>query len=633
MYFRENAAIGICALRSAALAAMVTLLASSLAHAQTFTRITTASNPVVTDATTNAYTGCAWGDYDGDGREDLLAVNQNGNFLYHNDGGGAFTRLTAAVAGPISSTAGVFFGVAWGDYDNDGDLDCFIAGQVSGLYRNNGAPPWFTLVTAADIGTTDKRGWSPAWADYDNDGNLDLVIAFPAGFVPNPQSPNQMFHNDGPPDYTFTRVDTGIVVSELQPFTSANWSDYDLDGDVDLFIGSGPASPFPAPDFLYQNQLTETGIVSFTKITTAPLATDVADGQVWNWIDYDNDGDLDAYRTNWGGGNAGIRPNDLYRNDGGVYTQITTGAIATDAFVSLANIWEDFDNDGDRDCFVTNDNNARDNYYRNNGDGTFTSVTLSVINGGLVSTYGATAGDMDDDGDLDLFVSGVGAANRYLFRNDTDGLRNWFKIKCVGQQSNRAAIGATVWLWATIGGNTVTQHREIQTQNSFLCHNSLIVHFGLGDATIIDSLRVDWPSGTVTRGTNIPVNQKLTIPESACIDLDSDGVVCDDNCPSVANPDQADVDDDGIGDACQCACDCHADPGGCDGTQDIIDVVQVVNVAFRGNAPISDPNLNCDYETTDTNCSSSTDVIDVVKMVNVGFRGADPATEFCQPCP
>lgn len=614
------------------LALAILLSWESHAKSQGFTRILDGSNPIVTDATTNSYTGCAWGDFDGDGLEDLIVVNQNANFLYHNEGGGAFTRLTSAQAGAIVSDAGVFRGAAWGDYDNDGDLDCFIAGNTSGLYRNNGAEPWFTKVTGADIGTADSRGWSPAWADYDNDGNLDLVIIFPTGFMPPPGSSNQMFHNDGPPNYTFTSIDTGAVVSEFKPFTSANWCDYDLDGDVDLFIGTGPASPSPAPDFLYHNHLIETGAAGFSKITTAPIATDIADGQVWNWIDYDGDADLDAFRTNWGAAAPAVRPNDLYRNDGGTYVQITFGDIATDAFISLASIWEDFDNDGDRDCFVANDQNTRNSYYENNGDGTFTTITLQPINGNATSSTGASAGDMDNDGDVDLFVAGVGAAARYLLRNDTDGLRNWVKFKCVGQLTNRAAIGAKVWVWATINLITVVQHREIQTQNSFLGHSSLVMHFGLGDATVIDSFRVEWPSGLVSDSTNIPINQTLTIVET-CVDPDGDGATCLDNCPSVPNPDQADADNDGIGDACQCACDCPGDPGGCDGFQDVVDVVQVINVAFRGAASVPDPNVNCDYETTDTNCSSSTDVVDVVKIVNVAFRGANPSTEFCNPCP
>jgi hypothetical protein len=82
-----------------------------------------------------------------------------------------------------------------------------------------------------------------------------------------------------------------------------------------------------------------------------------------------------------------------------------------------------------------------------------------------------------------------------------------------------------------------------------------------------------------------------------------------------------------------CVCDCHADPAGCNGSQDVTDVVQVINVSFRGAASIPDPNGSCPYETTDVNCTSSTDVLDVVKMVNVAFRGANAATEFCDPCP
>lgn len=92
----------------------------------------------------------------------------------------------------------------------------------------------------------------------------------------------------------------------------------------------------------------------------------------------------------------------------------------------------------------------------------------------------------------------------------------------------------------------------------------------------------------------------------------------------------------GAGSSGGCACDCHADPapvGSCDGVQDVLDVVNTVNVAFRGAAAIADPNVNCPYETTDVNCSSSTDVLDVVRMVNVAFRGANSATEFCNPCP
>jgi len=527
-------------------ASLGALVSPALAPAQDFATVFSISNPVINDDTSIPYTGCAWGDYDGDGLEDLLVVDKDQCFLYHNEGGLSFTRVSNADAGPIATDAGLHRGVSWGDYDNDGDLDCFIAGDVSGLYRNNGGPPWFTKVTDSDIGTADPRGWSPAWADYDNDGNLDLLIALPHGFVSGPPSSNQMFHNDGPPNYTFTKIDTGAVVSDLEPFTSANWSDYDFDGDLDLFIGTGPADGVAGVDFLYENHLAQEGFATFSLITTAPIATDLADGQVWNWIDIDNDGDLDAYRTNWGGQNPADRPNDLYRNDGGTYTAVTTGAIVTDPFISLANIWEDYDNDGDLDCFVTNVGLAN-SYYRNSGSGTFTVVGGDVA-GGNVSSFGATAGDIDNDGDIDIFVNGVGN-NRYLLENISLPFDGWLNIKLVGQKSNRAGIGARIWAVANINGSTVRLQREIQSQNSFLCHNSLIAHFGLGNAPDVDSLIVEWPSGNVTVMTDVAVQQILTIVEE-CPDTDGDGFGCLDNCPDVSNPAQDDADGDLVGDVC-----------------------------------------------------------------------------------
>ena len=644
--------------------------AGQSASAQTFSWVLDPLNPVVTDASIDNYTGCAWGDYDADGLEDLLVVNHSHNYLYHNDGGGNFTRLSVVAAGALSSDTGLFRGVAWADYDNDGDLDCFIAGNVSHLYRNNGSAPWFTRVTGPDISTTDTRGWSPAWADYDNDGNIDLVIAFPNGFVPGGSSKNQMFHNDGPPNYTFTRVDTSAITDAFAPYTSATWTDYDLDGDVDLFIGSGPASATPGRDYVFRNYLIETGSAGFEMDSTLPMVTDLADGQVWNLIDYDNDGDLDAFRTNWGNGNPASRPNDLFRNDGGTYTKITTGAIVTDNFVSLSNVWEDFDNDGDLDCFVTNDVLTANSYYQNNGDGTFTSITGSPVNGLGTSSYGATAGDMDNDGDMDLFVAGAGA-ERYLLRNESSPGNNWLKIKCVGVVSNKSALGAKVWLYATINGSPVAQVREIQSQNSFLCHSSLIVHFGLGDATLVDSLRVEWPSGYTTDSTNVAPNQMLEIVED-CPDLDGDGVTCFDNCPndgnpaqmdsdgdglgdacdncpmvsnidqadadgdgvgdlcdncpSIFNPDQTDADSNGVGDVCQCDCPFQVDFDE-SGVIDALDFNTQVDVIFFGATDLMDP--NCPATRADFNADGVPDALDLNGLIEyLFFSGDDP----CNPC-
>ncbi|MCH9025483.1 MAG: CRTAC1 family protein [candidate division Zixibacteria bacterium] len=490
-----------------------------MARAEFFTRVTDMSNPIVAEFSNNSYVGCAWIDYNNDQLEDLFVINNNANQLYRNDGGGSFTRITS---GPLVTDVGFFRGVSWADYDNDGDIDCFVTGNAWGLYRNDGAGN-FSKVTDADIATVDSRGWSPAWADYDNDGNLDLVIAYPAGFVGGGSNhPNRLFKNDGPPNYTFSFIDTGVVVTGLAPYTSANWADYDLDGDQDLFIGAGPASAFPAIDYLYKNLLKETGNVGFERITTTPMATVIADGQVWNFIDYDNDGDLDGFRTNWGASAPSVRPNDLYRNDNGTYVAVTGDPIVTESFVSLSQVWGDFDNDGDLDCFVTNDISAANSYYRNEGNGTFTSITGSDVNGNSTSSYGATAGDYDNDGDLDLFVKGFNSANnRYLLRNDVSNGNGWIKFKLVGTKSNRSAVGAQVWAFANIGGSDFQMFREINTQNTFLGHNSLVVHFGLGNAAQVDSVVINWPSGETNKQYNLSPNQYLTVVEE-CADPDAD---------------------------------------------------------------------------------------------------------------
>ncbi len=464
--------------------------------------------------------GASWVDFDNDGDLDLFTVGAPTNppplppqrrVLYRNDGNDTFTSVAIDT---FANEQGLPIGNSWGDYDNDGDLDVFIAGNPSVLYRNEGNAN-FTKITTGDIGMLDSRGWSPAWGDIDQDGNLDLFITHPAGFTGNPATSNHLFLNDGPPDYMFTKTLNSAAVRGFAPYTNASWSDFDQDGDLDLSVGAGPANGTVAPDFFYRNMLRETGTIDLQRITEGTFATDARDGQTVNWIDYDNDGDLDVYITNWGGTLGGL-PNDLYRNDGATFTKITEGEIVTDSDVSLANVWGDFDNDGDLDAFVAN--NGLNRYYQNNGDGTFTRVNNILRSVGI--NWGATAGDYDNDGDLDLFIPVLLANQPHgLFRNDTANGNHWLKIKCVGTASNRAAIGAKIRVRATINGKPVGQMREISSQNSFMGHNSLDVHFGLGDATIVESLIIEWPSGLTEGFTNVAVDQFLNVTEGNSLNI------------------------------------------------------------------------------------------------------------------
>jgi len=480
-----------------------TILFSTLLSAQVFTKITDAANPIVSDPGPSGYSGASWIDYDNDDDLDLFI---NNTFLYRNNGNGVFSKITSSLG--ATQTIATGNGQTWGDYDNDGNIDVFITGTSSILYQNQGNGS-FQSITTGDIGNaTANRGWAATWADFDNDGFLDLFITHPAGFV-GTATTNHFLHNQR--DGTFAKINTGPAVTGLKAYTVATWSDYDNDGDMDLFIGSGPANGTLATDNLFQNMLKETGTASFNRITTSPIATALLDGQVWNWIDYDNDGDLDAYVTNWFGGANSGKKNFLFRHDGETFTRVTEGPIVNDVEISLASVWGDFDNDGDLDVFVANDRNQVDRFYRNNGDGTFERVTTLAITETLIHR-GASAGDFDNDGDLDLIAIGP-TIFKSLYRNDTDNGNNWLSIKTVGMTSNKSGIGAKVRVKSTIFETPVWQLREISSQNSFNGMNSLRAHFGLGDATAIDSVIVEWPSGEVSIITDMPINNRWTVTE------------------------------------------------------------------------------------------------------------------------
>lgn len=484
----------------------------------TFTKIN--SGKIVADL--SIANGASWIDYNNDGLLDMYVVNNiNGkhkNFLYQNNGDGTFLRIKK---NSIVKSSVPNFGSSWADYDNDGDLDLYLTGSACALYQNDGQGN-FTKITTGDISDRTITGYGVSWGDYDNDGNLDLLVANPGAFFGNRKS-NFLFHNDGPPNYTFTNVTNTPITTKIDNYTVPTWTDFDNDGDLDLFISNGPANGTTGPNKLYKNLLKETQIANFEEVTTGIIVTDKGDGQVGSWFDYDNDGDLDLYVTNFGVGPSGGTglPNSLYRNDGGTYTKITLGKIVTDRNVSLASVTGDFDNDGDLDVYVATGGPVANRYYQNNGDGTFTSIETGEFVTEAISNFGATAGDYDNDGFLDLFVANVGNAQQQpgkssLFKNNGNS-NHWINILCVGTKSNRSAIGAKLKALATIDNKPVWQMREISSQDTFCGQSSLNVEFGFGNSTEITTLIVEWPSGIIDTFNNLPVDKFITITEGETI--------------------------------------------------------------------------------------------------------------------
>ncbi|MEO8209602.1 MAG: CRTAC1 family protein, partial [bacterium] len=476
------------------------ILFSQFSYSQNFVKITDTNNPIVTETLSGTYIGTSWTDIDNDGKLDLYI---NRKAVYKNLGDGNFIKLETAMGNQSPNLSNT-----WADYNNDGFIDCFVAAtgdSNSFLYKNEGNGIFNKIRTGIIGDSSFNTGWGCAWGDYDNDGFTDLVIAAANNFGAV-NHPNRLYHNSG--DGTFTRVNVAGLTDTLGPFTVPTWSDYDQDGDIDLFIGCGPGGS-TSQDYLYKNLLTESGTASLVRLNLPPLSTDLHDGQVWNLIDYDNDGDLDAFVTNY----ANSVPNNLYKNNGdGTYVKMTAaqvGTIVSDFGMFLTNLWGDFDNDGDLDCFVTRESGTS-LYYSNDGDGTFTRIDNLAVTINSGNNYGATAGDYDNNGSLDLFVAGT-TNTKGLFRNDLTNGNKWINIKCNGagpsnSGSNKSAIGARLKAKATINGVPTWQYRDVLAQNSFNSMNMLNVHFGFGNATIIDSLIIIWPRGLREVATNISLN-------------------------------------------------------------------------------------------------------------------------------
>jgi hypothetical protein len=419
------------------------------------------------------------------------------NALYHNNGDRTFTRITT---NDIATIIGDTDGIAWCDFDNDGDLDLFVANWnvPSFLFRNDGSGN-FSRVINGSMGSnaTDTLGCS--WGDYDNDGFPDLIVA-------NQRQNPILYHNDG--NETFTQILSGPVVTSGGA-TCLVWSDYDNDGALDLFTCRGAPG---ARSRLFHND----GGGNFNRVTTSTFIGDGKGG--CDWGDYDNDGDLDLAVS----GAPEPGGNDvLYRNaGGGEFTPIIAGGIFNGGDTSVMCAWGDYDNDGWLDLFMTHypvaaPDVGKDNFlFHNNGDGTFTRITEgSIVNDGGKSV-GCAWGDYDNDGFLDLFVSNGSDEARavgFLYHNNGNNNR-WLSIKCVGSASNRSGIGAKVRVQAVLGGITHRQLREISSGNGYN-GSGLRAHFGLGDATNVDCVRIEWPSGTVQELRNVAVNQILTIKE------------------------------------------------------------------------------------------------------------------------
>ncbi len=499
--------------------------------------------------------GLAFYDYDHDGWLDIYLTNgdrldahwPDGKaptaHLYKNNRDGTFTDVTQ---GSGLGLTGWQTGVCVGDYNNDGwdDLFCTLWGQ-NRLFRNHGDGT-FTDVTRQAGLLQDRVRWGAGctFLDYDRDGHLDLFVCnylqLDPATIPSvhdthfcqwkgvpimcgprglPGDTNLLYRNMG--DGTFTDVSKTAGILKPGPRYSITAVSYDFDNDgwPDIYIAVDSQ-----PSVLFQNNRDGT----FTDIAVGAgcAYSDGGHEQAGMGVavaDYDCDGHFDIFKTNFADDTS-----NLYHNEGGrTYTDVTfpAGTGVNDQYVGWGCGFIDYDNDGWKDIVQVNGHvyPEIDSYhfgqtfknprlvYRNLGNGRFRDVSMDMGPGisEHFSSRGAAFGDYDNDGRMDCLVLNMNDAPS-LLHNTGGSAGNWIKLKLIGTQCNRTAIGAR----ARVIVGKHTQIDEVHSGTSVMSQSDLRLHFGLGQAQIVDAIEITWPTTrNVERFLRVIANQILTIRE------------------------------------------------------------------------------------------------------------------------
>jgi hypothetical protein len=474
--------------------------------------------------------GLCVADFDGDGYQDIYFVNgrdlykrgiSTHNALYRNNGDGTFTDVTDKAGVPGNAYG---LGCVWGDYDNDGFPDLYVTQYGKNiLYHNNGNGTFTDVTDKAGVGGTDFGTvfhTGATFFDYDRDGKLDLYVGGYANFGPASQrtctigysvatscrpsvyggTPDVLYHNNG--DGTFTNVTKAAKIFQPKGLNlSVAAADYDNDGWPDLFVANDGIEAY-----LYHNNhngtFTEVAVTSGMALTVNGAAMAA---MCMSLGDYDNDGNLDLYISDFQ-----LSSDHIWHNDGkAFFDEVSDQAgitVPTRNVLSFGGGFFDYDNDGWLDLFIANghvyeevERVTPDIHYRqinslfhNEGNGKFTDVT-GTAGDGFSKPYaarGAAFADFDNDGNVDIVVANVGDPPLLLHNGGGSG-NHFMNFKLVGTKSNRDGMGARIKL--TAGG--ISQIREIAGGGSYLSQSDLRAHFGLGRSAKAETVEVIWPSG------------------------------------------------------------------------------------------------------------------------------------------
>jgi enediyne biosynthesis protein E4 len=494
-------------------------------------------------------TGVAWIDYDQDGLMDLFFVQSAATdayqpphplrcALYRNNGDGTFSDVTERAG--VGGEGHYGQGVAVADYDNDGYPDLYVTGYGRAILYHNNGDGTFTDVTAK-AGVADEGGWSTSagWFDYDKDGWLDLVVTNYIEWTPktniwcgehrpgyrsychpgNYKGQNtKLYHNNH--DGTFTDVsDASGVGKPESKGMGVVLADFNNDGWPDIAIANDSW-----PNFLFINK--HDGTFEDVSLYSGVAASEdgrYEAGMGIDAADVDGDGWLDIYITH-----LDFELSRLYHNDqNGTFTDDTyRSGIAAQGmdFSGVSMKFVDYDNDGWPDILQLNgamlDNiqlyHSEVSYkepllmLRNLGKGRFKTVSDSLGPDFVrpIAGRGVATADYDNDGDIDIVTNNRGDYPS-LLRNDGGNANHWLTVLLIGTKSNRDGIGASLKLTS----EGVTQVEQVQNGMGYMSASDPRIHFGLGKRTKMDSLEVTWPSGQVDRLTSVPIDRIIAVQE------------------------------------------------------------------------------------------------------------------------
>ncbi len=462
--------------------------------------------------------GCGFADLDADGDADVVVLGAaDGRVgLFENDGTGHFTNrsLTSGIATLTEASA-----FAAADVDGDGRVELFLTqvGAANSLWRNLGDFSFANVTATAGVGDG-GAGKGAAFGDFDGDGRVDLYVTNYEGEANG--FPNRLYHNLG--DFAFADVSVAQGVGDSGHGFEAVWTDYDRDGDVDLYL-SNDRGHLP-PDF-HGNQLWRNDAGTLVNVSAGSgadvhlFSMGIAAG------DFDGNRWPDLYVTN-------VHPTQpppmlnlllLNQGDGTFLESASTAGVGANlpGSTSWGAIFFDWDNDGHQDLYVNNQFGANSLY---DCDGAFpcSEIAASVAitgNGGV--SFCAAVADVDGDGDLDLLENNLGG-NIELFINHEGETRSWVRYRVLGRGGDPWAIGASV---DSRVGATWRLREVLAGGNGYLGQNELTLHVGLGAAAMLDEVVVSWPGGAPTRTLlGLPAGALWSLyPPERLGDVDGDG--------------------------------------------------------------------------------------------------------------